>query len=568
MKKMRRIFALMIIAVLTLGFGTSVLAAKNVTVGTGTGSITLSNGTTGESYQLYKVFDATYNDNGNVAYTFTKTDANSDFYTALTDSASPFTVTATAATNVYTVVQKDNVEDSDILAWVETNVKDKDYMKVGSAVTLEEADEQAIEWTSLAFGYYLITSTLEDFEEGKSFVTIDSNVPDVTVIDKNQTATFDKNIALEPPAKANEAEIGEDIPFAIDVKSKNYVGDEKVFKYVISDTLDNGFTYKEEPVVKIANEEKTAPGDYTITYKDSSGNVTSVLKDAQSFEIVIPWTTDGTINGTHLYLANDEIEVTYTAFLDADKYESITVGGTTGNKNTADVKFFKGTDTTEPSGDLPDVITNSYDTSITIHKTDGSQALAGAEFKLTSDDASEIAIVTGQEFVAVETGGTHWKLKDGTYTTTDPATPGIDTSKYDSTTQKYALQDIYKVIDGTAAGVDLKAFVKADGTLTFSGLGAGTYTLTETVVPEGYNKAEDITFTISFDPETKTFSSDNALIVTDGTTNVFSATIVNNTGTELPSTGGIGTTIFYIIGAILVIGAGVTLVARRRVNVK
>ena len=44
--------------------------------------------------------------------------------------------------------------------------------------------------------------------------------------------------------------------------------------------------------------------------------------------------------------------------------------------------------------------------------------------------------------------------------------------------------------------------------------------------------------------------------------------IVNEKGVELPSTGGIGTTIFYIIGAILVIGAGVVLVTRRRMNAK
>ena len=56
-------------------------------------------------------------------------------------------------------------------------------------------------------------------------------------------------------------------------------------------------------------------------------------------------------------------------------------------------------------------------------------------------------------------------------------------------------------------------------------------------------------------------------IVTINSSSFYSTgTIVNNAGAELPSTGGIGTTLFYLIGAILVIGAGVVLVTRRRVN--
>ena len=53
----------------------------------------------------------------------------------------------------------------------------------------------------------------------------------------------------------------------------------------------------------------------------------------------------------------------------------------------------------------------------------------------------------------------------------------------------------------------------------------------------------------------------------NATTGLFEMTVENNTGSELPSTGGIGTTLFYVIGAILVIGAGVVLVTRRRMSV-
>lgn len=87
----------------------------------------------------------------------------------------------------------------------------------------------------------------------------------------------------------------------------------------------------------------------------------------------------------------------------------------------------------------------------------------------------------------------------------------------------------------------------------FTGLADGNYVLVEKTVPVGYNKAADLTFTINAGDYTASNLEQTA-------------TVVNNAGTELPSTGGMGTTIFYIVGAILALGAGVVLVARRRMN--
>jgi LPXTG-motif cell wall-anchored protein len=87
----------------------------------------------------------------------------------------------------------------------------------------------------------------------------------------------------------------------------------------------------------------------------------------------------------------------------------------------------------------------------------------------------------------------------------------------------------------------------------FTGLGAGTYTLVEKTVPAGYNKAADSTFTIT----EHDYTAQNL---------EQSSTVTNNAGSALPSTGGIGTTIFYVVGALLVIGCGIFLVARRRAS--
>lgn len=89
----------------------------------------------------------------------------------------------------------------------------------------------------------------------------------------------------------------------------------------------------------------------------------------------------------------------------------------------------------------------------------------------------------------------------------------------------------------------------------FIGLANGTYTLVESTVPKGYNKLDD----------TQVVIADSNVEL-----NNLSQTkpVVNNAGTELPETGGIGTTIFYILGALLVIGCGIVLIARRRLTAK
>ncbi len=109
-------------------------------------------------------------------------------------------------------------------------------------------------------------------------------------------------------------------------------------------------------------------------------------------------------------------------------------------------------------------------------------------------------------------------------------------------------------VDTIADATELTTTTGTDGNvISFTGLGKGTYTLVENTVPTGYNGAADVTFTVAGDNYT--------------TTNLEqTAEVTNNKGAELPSTGGIGTTIFYIIGAILVIGAGVLLVTRRRMS--
>jgi fimbrial isopeptide formation D2 family protein/LPXTG-motif cell wall-anchored protein len=115
----------------------------------------------------------------------------------------------------------------------------------------------------------------------------------------------------------------------------------------------------------------------------------------------------------------------------------------------------------------------------------------------------------------------------------------------------------YKFADGAVTWVDSKDdadehFSDDEGKVApFTGLANGTYTLIEKTVPEGYNQAPDQEVEIA----EHDYTADNL---------EQEAEVTNNAGTELPSTGGIGTTLFYVVGSILVVGAVVVLISKRR----
>ena len=95
-----------------------------------------------------------------------------------------------------------------------------------------------------------------------------------------------------------------------------------------------------------------------------------------------------------------------------------------------------------------------------------------------------------------------------------------------------------------------------DGEFTIQGLDAGTYYLTEIQQPDGYNKLSA--------PVEIVIKEDGTITIGDNT--VEKVEVENKSGSILPSTGGMGTTLFYIFGAILVIGSGVVLITKKRMK--
>ena len=167
-----------------------------------------------------------------------------------------------------------------------------------------------------------------------------------------------------------------------------------------------------------------------------------------------------------------------------------------------------------------------YDFEFTINKTDGTNPLGGAKFTL-KDSAQPANTI---KLIQVKAGD--------------------DTNSA-----------IYRVAEAGESNTMTNVVTPESGKVIIRGLEAGTYKLTETDAPEGYNKVEgDITVTI-----TAEYNEDGTLaswkVNEDGTNH--EVEVVNHAGATLPSTGGIGTVIFTVAGLVLIV-AGVAWAMRRR----
>lgn len=124
----------------------------------------------------------------------------------------------------------------------------------------------------------------------------------------------------------------------------------------------------------------------------------------------------------------------------------------------------------------------------------------------------------------------------------------------------------YLTADGTWTTTETEILTNADGKITFKGLDEGTYTLIESKPLGGYNSIPNKTVVITSDADDTATEAPDTLTITVDNTEVTSIDVVNKQGSVLPETGGMGTTLFYVLGGALVVVAGVILVSRKRME--
>ena len=483
--------------------------------------------------------------------------------TALKDDATLGTIFASCTTAADVAAK--------MAGWADSSDKAKAFAKLAYDNKTGDGTACVNGETSLDAGYYLVVDTTTpsgtDFVSNLALLQL-TNKSTFDIANKVDVPEVEKKIMEgTTPVDANSASIGDEVKYQITGTMPTDIADYGTYFYQFTDTMSKGLTYKADSL-------KITVGDKDVTsyfYKDvSTYNATTgttikvTIADLLALNNVAGVTID----------KNSTVVLTYTATLN----DNAVVAGA-GNDNKVDLTYSnnpsnsgKPTDTPPtppttppepeyPTGKTPEDKVVTYTTELTVLKTDeNSNKLTGAEFQLSGEGAN-IVITTGTNYVK-DDAGTFYKLKDNTYTTTAPTTDSA--SKYASTTDKY--KEVTTVsYDTKDSSVKAKAFVDSDGKVTFTGLGAGDYTLTETVVPAGYNGIDPINFTVSFDKSTAKFSADNGISV-DGATNLMSTTIKNQSGSTLPETGGIGTRIFYAVGGIMLVGAAVMLVAKKRMD--
>lgn len=542
MKKMRKLASIILALVMALGMTSTVFAAD-----------------TTHTYEIYQIFTGDYSDGvlSNVKWgqngTGNKGEAVSD-----------------------TILKK-------LEAVTSSNSDTEKLAVINKYVNLKSTAFQSgskTKYENLPNGYYLVKDQDNTQGEGQGtngyytlyVVQVVNGTLEFTP--KGDVPEVEKKIVEgNNKVDVNEASIGEEVNYEITGTLPTNFDDYNTYYYVFTDTLSKGLTYNGDVTVKVDGVDVT---NYFYTnataYSETDGTTITVgIQDIKALKLL-----DGVT-----VTKDSKIVITYSATLN----EEAVIAGE-GNPNDVKLDYSndpnnsgEGTTTlppenpgkpepTHPTGNTPKDEVVTYTTELTILKNDeDGNVLTGAEFTITGDGV-KVVLVTTEKFTE-DTNGEYWKLADGTYTKTAPTIADDESDNsadYDSTETKYSktTELVAKGEDKTETTV-VGTVDSETGLVTFTGLGAGTYTITETKTPAGYNTIAPVTFTLTFNAETKTFVSNNTKVVVGGD-NKLDTTIVNKKGATLPSTGGMGTTLFYVIGAILVIGAGILLITKRRMS--
>ena len=385
---------------------------------------------------------------------------------------------------------------------------------------------------NLEAGYYLVKdkdSSIGADKEDAYTNYIMEVVGAVTVKPKSAVPKVDKKIVENKTEKdATTAKVGDVVNFELTGALPSNYEDYTSYKYEFHDTLSKGLTYNDDIEVYVKNgttETKLASDSYTVT--PAKNTATTTPTDATTITVTFAdlKTAKGENNADVTIDKDSKIIVKYSATLN----ENAIVGGE-GNTNTVKLVYSNDPNNTS-TGTTKDDKATVYTFQLNVTKVDGTDnqtQLSGAKFKLyygTDNTKHYVKEVTDDHTIK-------------SWTTTESEALELTTDN--------------------------------NGNITVKGLKEGTYYLEETEAPDGYNKLTapvkvEITNDSTNIHELDSVTADNKSGTVDTNNKAIGTiTIANNKGSTLPSTGGMGTKLFYTIGGILMAGAAIVLVVRKR----
>ena len=514
MKHIKKLASLLLALVMVLSLAVTAFADEPTTY-----SITINNSTAGHTYEAYQIFtgDLATNEAGN------KVLSNIVWGSGVSEAGQ--TALGDAAAKAETLKT-----EADAKAFAKA-VAPYLTTAAGSANTVTDGKYVI---SGLAAGYYLVkdqdgslTGDNDSYTEyiiqvvGNVTATPKSDVPKVQkkvkdINDSTDTTETDWQDSAD-------YDIGDSIPFQLKATLANNVSSYTTYKVVFHDTLSKGLTYNNDAKVYIGD---TETNGFTVTATvNADGGTTTLTVSCDDVKAL------GAGNSS-------VITVEYTVKLNENA-----VLGSAGNPNEVYLEYSNNPNKSEngnnETGETPKDVVIVFTYKTIINKVDSeNKPLTGAAFKLEK-------LIKGKDGAA------------GTWTTVKEFT-------VDETTTSF----------------------------TFSGLDDGQYKLTETKTPAGYNTIDPIYFVIEathdVTADAPTLKTLNAYLTdangnkqtemkdgesvnidlgtVDLTAGSITTTVVNKSGSELPSTGGIGTTIFYVLGGVLVLAAVVLLVTNKRMS--
>ena len=510
MKVIKKITAIMLSIMMVLGMSSVVSAAETSgTSSTVKGKITINNAVPGQTYTIYKIldlesYDVTDPNNGHYAYKVAS--GWNGFITGLGEGAAYLK------------------ETEGYVNWTgeQTDARKAEFAKKALAYAKDSNNHIApyktsndTNWTTtstvvfdnLDLGYYLVDSTTG------TICSIDTTNNEVTIKEKNGVPSVEKKVqedskigTADEYGDINTADIGDTVNFKTTITAQ--AGAQN---YVLHDKMSEGLSFADSSV--------------QIQWTKKSNGTTTPLVSGTDYDV----TTTGletmdpkcTFHVTFKKdfcdkLAKDDtIVITYSATL--NKQAKV---GTSENTNKTWLMY----------GENPGIKSNEDSTTTFTYKipvfkyTGSDQGLAGAEFQLNRVEGT-----TKIPIKVVKTSG------------------------------EGATEEVYRVAITTEQPTALDIITTiSSGKFTIEGLDAGTYELKETQQPAGYNKLSKAVKIV--------IDENGNIFVDDGTSSTSLVKVENKSGSLLPSTGGRGTTLFYILGAILVVGSGVVLITKKRMK--